>query len=451
MPEAGAEMRILLAGALSWNPERIRSLYERGHQLWGLWSRSMAWDQAPYPGIEDCIREVTLADAASTIREQRIGCVLSLFQVYEPKLWGPPAAGVEDDVWTLLRALLIERDRGGFDVPIVRHWGFDVHVVDTDVVGALDGHIFCNREQLESVSAPIAAGGYGLELDRSGEPLAFLDSDRPKLEFMNDRFGPPLSERDGEIHTVCVGRPINIDFLAAARQRIHVHVYGNGVDDTYPMIAKVLSPRQVRRAGQLLDRYLHVHEPLQNQAESWSELRRTKARWVEEFSRYDAGWSYIGQPLRWTPLQDRAAIPNRIGTYLLSGLPVITDRRPGAFRYEELRRLGVELVLAGSDYGALRGQLVHEVNTREKRAIARARRFEYSFDATIDPLLGALEGVRASYFSSPAAERTRFRDRGRRAVLRLHPRPRPRGLSDWRSRRAGRLLQARAGGAGGGQ
>ena len=49
-------MKILLVGALAWNPERIRSLHERGHELWGLWSRSMAWDQGPYPALDGCLR-----------------------------------------------------------------------------------------------------------------------------------------------------------------------------------------------------------------------------------------------------------------------------------------------------------------------------------------------------------------------------------------------------------
>ena len=67
-------MRLLLVGALSWNPERIRSLAERGHRLWGLWSRSMAWDQGPYEALEGCVERVAPEDAARTIRDRRIDC-----------------------------------------------------------------------------------------------------------------------------------------------------------------------------------------------------------------------------------------------------------------------------------------------------------------------------------------------------------------------------------------
>ena len=82
-------MKILLVGALAWNPERIRSLHERGHELWGLWSRSLAWDQGPYPTLEGCLRQLALEDAARTIHDEKIDCVYSLFQVYDRRIWAP--------------------------------------------------------------------------------------------------------------------------------------------------------------------------------------------------------------------------------------------------------------------------------------------------------------------------------------------------------------------------
>ena len=404
-------MKLLLVGALSWNPERVRSLCEAGHELWGLWSRTMAWEQGPYPVTEGCVREVGLADAAETIRDQGIECVYSLFQAYDRRLWGPPSPGVEHGVWTLLRTLLEERGRGRFDAPIVRHWGFDVHNLDPWVAEALDGHVFCNREKLAYWSLPVAEGGRGLDVFGDEAGHLFTDGDMPKLEFMNDRFSAPLSEADGEIHTVCVGRPLGVDFLAAAQRGIHVHVYSNSVDDVYRTIAGSLSVRAARRGAAVLDRYLHVHEPLQPAGSSWAEVRETKGKWVQEFSRYDAAWSYIGTPVAWDPLDDRSAIPNRLGTYLLAGLPVITDRRPGFYRHDEMNRLGADVELIDSDYDSLRARLQEEVATRERRDNARAARHGYSFDATIDVLIGAFEAARERYFAQPHPARTRFEPR----------------------------------------
>ena len=400
-------MKILLVGALAWNPERIRSLCEQGHILWGLWSRSLAWDQGPYPSLEGCVRQIPSEDAARTIREEQIDCVYSLFQVYDRRIWAAPSPGVEHGIWPILRSLLLERERGGFDAPVVRHWGFDIHNLDLDVARALDGHIVCNREKLAYWGTPRSQGGCGLVLTDAA-PVEFLDGDRPKLEFMNDRFAEPLSESDGDLHTVCVGRPVGIDPVQLARRGIHLHVYCNRFDDAFRMIAPDISPREARSEAALLGRYLHIHTSLQTLGETWTDVRGTKELWVEEFSRYDAGWSYIGSPLSWAPLDDRAAIPNRLGTYLLAGLPVITDRQPGSYRYEELRRRGVELELADGDYDGLRTQLEAEARTRAKRLAARRERAAYSFDASIDPLLGALERARELYFAKPHAERSRF-------------------------------------------
>ena len=341
-------------------------------------------------------------------------------------------------MWTLLRALLQERQRGTFDAPIVRHWGFDVHDLDPEVTRALDGHLFCNREKLDFWSAPRHRGGRGLDV--FGDPGAhvFLDSDRPKLEFMNDRFAESLSDRDGEVHTVCIGRPFNIDYAAAARHGIHVHVYGNSVDEVHRAIARDLSPGATRKNAALLKRYLHVHESLQATGTGWADVRRAKAGWVEEFSRYDAAWSYIGRPLPWPDLDDRAAIPNRIGTYLLAGLPVIADRRPGSYRYEELRRLGVDIELADGDYDDLARRLHAEIRTRAKRGSARRERHGYSFDATIEPLLGALEQARARYFAQPHAQRSRFALSGSKLVHLHGGRPRTAGQAidvAWEQRR----------------
>lgn len=401
-------MRILLLGALSWNPERIRSLSERGHKLWGLWSRSMGWEQGPYRALQDCIETISPADAARIIREQRIDCIYSLFQVYHPRLWGVEHPQVEGDVWTLLRGMLVARDRGEFDAPIVRHWGFDVQNIEPAIAASFDGQIFCNREKLDYWTKPLREGGCGLDLISNCPVVDIFDSDRPKLEFMNSDFGERLSERDGELHTVCIGRPFGIDYLAAARRGIHVHLYGNKFDDLYRMMARDLSLAQAKREVSLLKRYLHVHPSLQTPDGTWAEVQRTKATWVREFSQYDAGWSYIGSPLPWAPLDDRGAIPNRLSTYMLAGLPIISDVRPRHCRYDDLVKLGVNVDLIPSDYDALHSSLDAERTTGIRRANALREREGYSFDATLDRLIGVLERAISAYQTRPAHERTRF-------------------------------------------
>ena len=407
-------MNLLLVGALSWNPERIRSLHERGHRLWGLWSRTMAWEQGPYPCVDGCVTPVTLAEAARTIRERSIDCVYSLFQVYHRRLWAPPTSGIDHDVWTILRALFAARERGEFDAPIVRHWGFDVQQIDPAVARAFDGHVFCNREKRDYWTRPASDGGCGLSVYDECGVQAFLDGDRPKLEFMNDDFSERLSDRDGEVHTVAVGRPFGLDYIALARRGIHVHFHGNAYDAVWRTIARDLDPALARRHRAALAHHLHVHPSLQPTGADWEGVRRVKARWVREFSRYDAGWSYVGRPLPWAPLDDLAAIPNRVSTCLLAGLPVIADVLPGHYRYDEVARLGVAVDLV--DYDGLRANLDDEVRTRTRSDAALRARAGYSFDASIDALVRVFERARDAYFAKPAAERTRFEPNPRRIV-----------------------------------
>jgi hypothetical protein len=437
-------MRILMVGALSWNPERVRSLHERGHQLWGMWARSMVWDQGPYPMLEDCVCTVPIEDAARTISEQKIDCVYGLFQVYRSNLWGPPTLGVEHDVWTLLRVLFAARANGTFDAPIVFHWGFDVHYFDDDVVRALDGQIFCNREQFSHWTTPVAHGGAGLDLFDDCAVVDFLDGDRPKREFMSDDFAPRLAERTGQIHTVCIGRPFHIDYVAMARNGIHLHVYGNGVDDVVNLVARDLLAQRGSREVGLVREHLHLHSSLQPTGRSWAEVKEWKSHWVREFSQYDAGWSYIGTPYSWSPLEDASAIPNRLGTYLLVGLPVITDSRPGFYRYDTLGSLGVNIDLARSDYGRLRATLEAEGASGERRRNAIARRADYSFDASIDALITVLQRAREQYFTKPSAQRRRpIPDRARAAVVETSTAPRPHVLSRARAAAAHPIARAR--------
>jgi hypothetical protein len=431
-------VRILLVGALSWNPERMRSLADRGHQLWGLWSRSMGWDQGPYPMLDGAVERITLDDAARTILEQQIECVLALFQVYEPALWAPAADGVDVDVWTLLRALLDDRAQGRIDVPFVFQWGFDVHTLDGAVVRALDGHIFCNQEQVAYWTSSPADGGRGLDLFATAPVTAVLDGDRPKLEFMGDDFAEPLSASTGELHTACIGRPLGVDVRALAARGIHLHLYGNGFDDVARLVASDLRRRPTARDLQRIREHVHIHPSRQTGRVSWAAAQAEKAQWVHEFSRYDAGWSYIGTPYPWTSLEDRAAIPNRLSTYLLAGLPVITDCRPGLYRYDELHRLGVDIELVDGDHDRLADALTAEVRSREKRRRARAARAAYSFDASIDELVGILQRARRQYLARPDADRRKPITEDGRPIIELMFRP---GGPRWMSTRPGRVVR----------
>ncbi len=415
-------MNILLVGALSWNPERVIALTLKGHRLFGLWSRTMAWEQGPYPFAEGIITDLDLESSLDLLRDGKIDIVYSLFQVYDAKLWARETPAGVEDLWSQLRRLLAARSAGAFDVPIVRHWGFDVHNLDLEVVRALDGQIFCNRQKHRYWTAPRAEGGCGLDLGCDRQAISFMDSDLPWREFQHDNFSPRLSARDGEVHTVCLGRPLGIDLVAAARNRIHVHIYDNQVDDVAMIVSHGLSLGSFARLREGLRRYVHLHPPLQPIGGSLAAIRAAKDRWVEEFSRYDAGWSYVKRPLPWPPLEDAAVIPNRLGTYLLAGLPVITEPLAGYYRYESLSQHGAAIDFSPRDYGRLAADLRDRNRLAELSDNAHRCRAQFTFDATIDGLIAYFHEVHERHSVGRRAAHT-ISARAPAQLVQLHTRP----------------------------
>ena len=159
--------------------------------------------------------------------------------------------------------------------------------------------------------------------------------------------------------------------------------------------------------------FVHLHPSLQPTGRSWAEVRAAKSQWVREFSQYDAGWSYVGAPYPWRALADRSAIPNRVSTYVLAGLPVISDRRPGCYRYDELTRLDINIDLVDSDYEALAcpprggGRSARQARQRPRRAVRL-------FVRRLDRNAPRHPGTDAEALLRPTTRRAPTRDRGRR-------------------------------------
>ena len=386
-------MKILLVGALAWNPERVISLCERGHRLFGLWTRTMAWEQGPYEFAAGYITDLTLENYAEKIKEEKIDIIYSLFQAYLPSAWVKVEDNNMPDIWSALRKILNDRNKGLFDIPIVRHWGFDIDCIDPEVIYALDGHIFCNRQKYDFWVTEKSKGGLGLVLPYDPGRIIFMDGDMPKQEFMNNDFSQKLSCHDGELHTVCIGRPIYIDYHSLAARKIHVHLYGNSANALENYIIPYLSLPDIKK---YVGRYIHFHHSLQTINATLAEIRLKKNRWVREFSKYDAGWSYVKMTC-WAPLNDKAAIPSRLSTYALAGLPVIAEKFPGYYRYDILKDNDMQIDLEAADYDDLEKKLKDRVLMDQKTQNAIACRERFSFDYYIDNLIGYLYQVKERY------------------------------------------------------
>lgn len=362
-PAAPDGLRILLVGELAFNPERVLALEERGHRLYGLWTDDGlgAHTVGPLP-FGHCTDVTT-----DVIRELRPDVVYGLLNWRAvplahavrrslpevPFVWHfkeAPQACVRRGTWPQLVELCTDADQVLFATDEERAY------MDLALPGRLDP-------------------------DRTG----VLDGDLPKGDWFTGPRSARLSERDGELHTAVLGRPLGIDaelMISLGRAGIHLHLHGQ-VTDRGPAAGW---PAEVARAEQAVPGYVHRHPRVEPQD------------WVGTLSRYDAGWlhrfrSANGGDLRRAVWDDLNA-PARIPTYACAGLPMLQQRSPGS------------IVAAGRIVGAA-GVLyddVDELVTRlgDRAALARTAqaswdgRRRFSFDTWCDELVAVLRRAAAA-------------------------------------------------------
>ncbi len=351
-------LKILLVGELGFNPERVLALEEAGHQLFATWIPSPEpWDSASTLPI-GAIEQVPWASGwRSQLHEADPDVVYALLNVH---------------ALPLVHAVMEAR----IDVPVVFHFKESPQrALQLGLWRELDqiltrcaGQIFISQENLE---------WYGHHLPRAvrldDDAVLVMDGDLPKRDWMTDDWTSTLSSVDGEVHTVSVGRPVNLARLAGfSTGGIHVHLYGSNFH----------SPDVLRVAEQYPN--LHLHETVEPR------------NWVRELSRYDAAWVHDlysdndgdVRKASWGDLN----LPARLGTYAAAGLPwlVRNDGRSATAVSALAARLGVGILYSGRD--ELLAQLRDGEEVAKCRAAMRANRHELSFDHHV----GRLE----SFFNS---------------------------------------------------
>ncbi|MCD8178777.1 MAG: hypothetical protein LUE98_15740 [Tannerellaceae bacterium] len=292
-------LKILILGELSYNPERIYAFEEAGHKLYGLWMEKPPLplnyvEKLPFGHVDD----ISVKDKNWTrkIKEiapdiiygvSNISGVLSAFKYLSkireclphiPFVWHfkeGPFAAINSGVWQNLIYLYNEAD----------------------------GHIFLNELTKQWIGQFIIAA----------KSSYILDMDMPKMDYFTDNFTPKLSEKDREIHTFVAGRFIGIaeeDIRLLAKNNVHIHVYSESFHvyqhPTYHFY-QTIAPK-----------HFHLHPHCSND------------QWVEEFSRYDAGWLHLFDSKNEGELQkmnwDDLNLPCRLGTYAAAGVPMISKK-----------------------------------------------------------------------------------------------------------------------------
>ena len=352
-------LRVLLAGELAFNPERVLALEERGHRLFGSWTGEGlgAHTVGPLP-----FGHVTDVQDPRDARPDVVYALLNWRAVRHahavrerlpdvPFVWHfkeAPQACVRSGTWPLLVDLVTGADRVVLATEEERDW-FDL---------ALPGRL-------------------------DPERTSVLDGDLPAADWFTGERSPRLSDADGEVHTVCVGRPLGIDaavLVQLGKAGIHVHLHGQVVDHGPSAGWR----QQVEAAQAEVPGYVHLHP------------RIDQPDWLRVLSRYDAGWlhrfrSSNGGDLRRAVWDDLNA-PARIPTYACAGLPMLQSRSPGCTVAAE-RLLGP----AGVLYDDV-DDLVARLHDRPALAAAAdaswAGRERFTFDAHADELVRVLQAAR---------------------------------------------------------
>jgi hypothetical protein len=351
-------LRILVVGDLGFNPERLLALERAGHRLAGLWvTDPEVWmSTGPFPW----------------------GHIRNL----DPRHWRAEAEAFAPDViyaglnWQSLRLAEQVLD-AGLDAPFVFHFkegpGYAyLHGLWPTLARLLrqaDGRVYINEECRGWLAN--AVGG------RAADGM-LMDGDLPLASWFTGEFSPKLSDRDGQIHTVCSGRWFGVDdwpqFVDAG---VHVHIYGEIFHD----LADGVIPAGVRTG------YVHLHETVPQE------------RWMAELSQYDAGWLHVfesdnGGDLNsatWSDLN----YPGRLATYAAAGLPwILFDNasRGSVTAIENLaRRLDVGVPF--TTVAELGHRLADRERLRELTANARRHRDRFTFEGHMDELVAYFRGL----------------------------------------------------------
>ncbi len=365
-PFAKDGLKILLVGELAYNADRVLALEERGHRLYGLWLPNPHWynyvGPLPFGHVEDlppenwqeAVRSLQPDIIYGLLNWQAVPFAYAVRQAFPdiPFVWHfkeGPFICLERGTWPQLLGLYRECDGQIYCSPEMRDWFYTV--------------------------APELAGK---------SPCLVLDGDLPRQAWFKNRgLSRRLSEDDGQPHTVVPGRPIGLHAHLVgelAQAGVHLHFYGDYTQGQWQ--------EWIIRAERLAPGFLHLHQQVDQE------------NWVEEFSKYDAGWLHFFQSENQGELRrsnwDDLNIPARLATLAVAGVPVLQRDNTGAIVATQSLVRQLDIGLFFSTMAELGNQLRDEARLEQLRTTIRQRRDFFTFDYHANELISFFRQVIAA-------------------------------------------------------
>ena len=344
-------LKILILGELGYNGERILAFEERGHKLYGLWTKRPEFSFSgvgpmPFGNITD----INYEKWASEIKEIKPDIIYAT----QSSEVVPLAYAVHKQFPDIPFILHIKE--GPFKSIRSGTWSKLIELLNNS-----DGAVFINQE----------IKSWYEQFMPEKKSYIIVDGDMPKIDCFTDEFSPLLSEQDGEVHTVCPGRIVGVtqdNVLTLANHGVHVHLY---IENYYKDSKKT--------KNNLMSDYFHVHQNC------------TAGQWVKEFSKYDAGWLHCFDSQNDEKIEkfnwDDMNIPSRLNTLAAAGLPMITKRNAG---HTVVMRSVVEKYDMGvlfDDFNELAVLLKDKARLKKMRENVLKNRYVFSFDYHVDNLI----------------------------------------------------------------
>lgn len=359
------KLKILLVGALSYNPERLYALEKHGCELYGLW--------IPYPhfGFE-------------SIGKFPFGNIIDLpsndWFEHIKKIKPDIIYGIASTVsFYFIRSVVSALREENLKIPFIWHFkeGPQICIQNggwssfAELYLWADGNIFLNSLTKEWIEQFIPV---------NKKPSLILDQDPPNIDCFNEHFTAKLSAHDGEIHTVVAGRMIGIkpeELQLLAQNQIHIHLYSESYHSE--------KEKQYHQYKQIAPNHFHIHKQCSTD------------KWVEEFSKYDAGWLHCfdseneGDILRlsWDDLN----IPARMGVLAAAGIPMIQKDNTGnkVATQEILEEKGVGILF--QDIADLVTKLHDRSYMEERSKNIMKNRAYFAFDSHVPELIAFFKEV----------------------------------------------------------